>query len=91
MDANTTKRITTDHDDADLELLDELDDGGEGLSEEELEQLLAEAIEAHAEESDEVARIDVATFRDCGVLTMNRGLVLTIGDAEFQITIVRSR
>jgi len=86
MDANTTKRITTDHDDADLELLDD-----EGMSEEDLEQLLAEAIEAHADENDEIARIDVATFRDCGVLTMNRGLVLTIGDAEFQITIVRSR
>ncbi len=90
MDANTTKRITTEHDD-DLELHDKLDDEIEGLSEEELEELLAEAIEAHADESDEVARIDVATFRDCGVLTMNRGLVLTIGDAEFQITIVRSR
>jgi hypothetical protein len=61
------------------------------MSEEDLEQLLAEAIEAHADENDEIARIDVATFRDCGVLTMNRGLVLTIGDAEFQITIVRSR
>jgi len=88
MDANTTKRIATDHDDADLELLDAWD---EGLSEEDLEELLAEAIEAHADENDEVARIDVATFRDCGVLTMNRGLVLTIGDAEFQLTIVRSR
>jgi len=91
MDATTTKRTATDHNDADLDLLDEFDDGDEGLSEEELEGLLAEAIEAHAYENDEVARIDVATFRDCGVLTMNRGLVLTIGDAEFQITIVRSR
>ncbi len=86
MDANA-KQITTEHDD-DLELLDDED---EGMSEEDLEQLLAEAIEAHADENDEIARIDVATFRDCGVLTMNRGLVLTIGDAEFQITIVRSR
>ncbi len=35
---------------------------------------------------------EVATFEDAGVMTMNRGLVVTMDDgAEFQITIVRSR
>ncbi len=89
MDANTTKRIAAEQDD-DLELQDE-DFEDEDMSEEDLEGFLAEAIEMDADESDEPRRIDVATFRDCGVLTMNRGLVLTIGDDEFQITIVRSR
>lgn len=33
----------------------------------------------------------VATFEEAGVLTMNGGVVLTLGDgSEFQITIVRS-
>lgn len=91
MDANTTKRIAAEQDD-DTELHDEdFNDEDEGMSEEDLEGFLAEAIEMYADESDEPRRIDVATFRDCGVLTMNRGLVLTIGDDEFQITIVRSR
>ena len=34
----------------------------------------------------------VATFDDAGVLTMNKGLVVTMDDgAEFQLTIVQSR
>ena len=34
----------------------------------------------------------VATFEEAGVLTMNRGLVVTMDDgAEFQLTVVRSR
>ena len=33
----------------------------------------------------------VATFRDAGILTHNRGLVLTLANgAEFQLTIVQS-
>ena len=88
MDANTAKRIAADHDDDEL---DAYDDEQEEMSEEDLEGFLTEAIEAFADESDEVDHVDIATFRDCGVLTMNRGLVLRIGDSEFQITIVRSR
>jgi hypothetical protein len=35
---------------------------------------------------------DAATFEECGILTNNRGLVLTLpGGQEFQMTIVRSR
>jgi hypothetical protein len=34
----------------------------------------------------------VATFEECGVMTNNRGLVLTLpSQDEFQITIVQSR
>jgi hypothetical protein len=33
----------------------------------------------------------IETFAEAGVLTMNKGLVVRIGKAEFQITIVRSR
>jgi hypothetical protein len=35
---------------------------------------------------------EVATFEECGVLTHNRGLVITLpGGDEFQLTIVQSR
>jgi hypothetical protein len=56
----------------------------------ELETFLAEAIEAYAEAS-EVSRPRISTFADAGVLTANRGLVVRIGTAEFQVTLVRSR
>ncbi|MFZ5787407.1 MAG: hypothetical protein ACOY3Y_13270 [Acidobacteriota bacterium] len=59
-------------------------------SEVELETFLAEAIEAYAEAS-EVSRPRISTFADAGVLTANRGLVVRIGTAEFQVTLVRSR
>ena len=59
-------------------------------SEDELETFLAEAIEAYAETS-EVSRPRISTFADAGVLTANRGLVVRIGTAEFQVTLVRSR
>lgn len=89
MDAKTAKQAAAEIEDELVEF--EGDDDQEEMSEEELEGFLAEAIEAFADENDEVDRVDVATFRDCGVLTMNRGLVVTIGDSEFQLTIVRSR
>jgi len=35
---------------------------------------------------------DVATYAEAGVLTMNTGLVVTLGNGqEFQVTIVQSR
>jgi hypothetical protein len=88
MHAKTDKQ--TEIEDADRDDFED-DDEQEEMSEQDLEGFLAEAIEAFADESDEVDHADVATFRDCGVLTMNRGLVVTIGDSEFQLTIVRSR
>jgi len=56
-----------------------------------LEAFLSEAIELFADESELLERVDTATFEDRGVLTLNRGLVVTIGDQEFQLTIVRSK
>jgi hypothetical protein len=45
----------------------------------------------HPEEESVVRLGSVRTFADRGLLTQNAGLVLRIGDAEFQLTIVRSR
>jgi hypothetical protein len=58
--------------------------------EEEFEEFLAEAIEAYAESSD-VPRPRIRTFRRAQLLTSNHGLLVRIGDAEFQLTIVQSR
>jgi hypothetical protein len=38
-----------------------------------------------------VPRVRVQTFEQAGVLSTNHGLVVQVGDQEFQITIVRSR
>jgi hypothetical protein len=54
------------------------------------ETFLAEAIEAYAEAC-EVARPRISSFADAGVLTGNQGLVVRIGSAEYQVTLVRSR
>jgi hypothetical protein len=35
--------------------------------------------------------VRVETFADAGLMTNNMGLVVRIGDSEFQIQIVRSR
>ena len=59
-------------------------------SEAKFETFLAEAIEAYAETC-EVARPQISSFADAGVLTGNQGLVVRIGAAEFQVTLVRSR
>lgn len=59
-------------------------------TEQEFETFLAEAVEAYAESSD-MRRPDVSTFAEAGLLTMNRGVVVRIGGAEFQVTVVRSR
>jgi hypothetical protein len=59
-------------------------------SEAELETFLAEAIEAYAEAS-EVARPQIRSFAEAGVLTTKHGLVVRIGATEFQVTLVRSR
>jgi hypothetical protein len=62
----------------------------EDLDEEEFETFLADAICYYAEE-DNVPRTHIRTFAEAGLLTGNRGLVVHVGDAEFQVTIVRSR
>ncbi len=57
------------------------------ISEKRFEGKLARLLERRLERSGG----NVTTFRDAGVLTMNRGLVLSLpGGQEFQITIVDS-
>jgi hypothetical protein len=65
-------------------------DRDDDMSEEDLEDFLAEALEALADESG-LPHPRIRTFADAGVLTGNRGLVVRIGGAEFQVTVVRSR
>lgn len=69
---------------------DEVESEFEEMDEEESETFLAEAIREFAEENDG-PRTRTRTFGEAGVLTSNKGLVVRIGDAEFQVTIVRSR
>jgi hypothetical protein len=65
---------------------DELDE----MSGEQFQSALAQAIETLAEEND-APHTSVGTFQEHGLLTQNHGLVVSIGQAEFQITIVKSR
>jgi hypothetical protein len=58
-------------------------------TEDAFEQFLADALNSHAEDNGTSLRI--ATFAEAVVLTRNKGLVVRIGDAEFQVTIARSR
>lgn len=59
-------------------------------TEQEFGTFLAEAVETYAESSD-MPRADIRTFAEAGLLTMNRGVVVRMGGAEFQTTVVRSR
>lgn len=71
-----------------------MEDQEHELSDRDLENLLAEAPELFAEDAEDPAMdagVEVTTFEAAGVLTENRGLVIRIGDAEFQVEIVRSR
>jgi hypothetical protein len=54
------------------------------------ETLLMNVIE-ESDEIDEKKAITVSTFSAEGLLTSNRGLVVRIGDDEFQLTIVKAR
>ncbi len=58
------------------------------MSEQEFEHFLAIAVEGYADAMG-APMTNISTFREAGVLTNNRGLVVRIGDAEFQVTIVR--
>jgi len=65
------------------------------MNEERFESLLATMLEEHAdldENDDDVVVAEVVTFRDAGVLTYDRGLVVRMVDgSEFQVTLVQSR
>ena len=69
---------------------DEVESELEDMDEEEFETFLADAISDYAEEND-APLTRTRTFGEAGVLTNNKGLVVRVGDAEFQVTIVRSR
>lgn len=56
------------------------------INEYELQEMLVELLKNEFDELD----IDVNTFEDVGMLTTDKGIVLNIGNREFQITIVRS-
>lgn len=58
------------------------------MSESEFAEYLMEAIEASAQENGEELP-EIHTFEGAGLLTSNKGLVVRIGRAEFQLTIVR--
>lgn len=59
------------------------------MSEEEFEAHLMDALHEYAEENDE-PEPEIETFERAGLLTDNHGLVVRIGDAEFQVTIIRT-
>lgn len=59
-------------------------------TEHEFETFLAEAVEAYGESSN-MPQPDIRTFVEAGLLTTNRGVVVRMGGAEFQVTVVRSR
>jgi len=69
---------------------DEVESELEDMDEEEFETFLADAISDYAEEND-APLTRTRTFGEAGVLTNNKGLVVRVGDAEFQVTIARSR
>ena len=67
---------------------EDFNDDLEEMSEEGFQGFLGDAIREWAEENDAPpTRVD--TYADAGMLTKNKGLVVRIGEAEFQITIVR--
>lgn len=60
------------------------------MTEEGFEGFLADAIDGQAG-AEEMPTPLIRTYEEAGVLTMNRGLLVQLGETEFQITIVRRR
>ena len=67
-----------------------VDDEADGIDEARVCELITAGLEEIAE-SEDLGRVRVRTFEDAGVLTHNKGLVVRIGDAEFQVEVLRSR
>ena len=62
----------------------------ESMTEQDFEDFLTEAIGLYAEQtSTPLARL--RTFAEAGLLLKNKGLVIDLHDAEFRISIVKSR
>jgi hypothetical protein len=67
-----------------------MNDEARGMSEEDFQGFLGDAIRKWAEENDAPStRVD--TYAEVGMLTSNKGLVVRVGDSEFQVTIIRRR
>jgi hypothetical protein len=62
----------------------------ESMSEEELEDFLTEAIGLYAE-STRTPIDSLRTFAEARLLLKNRGLVLALGNAEFRISLTKTR
>lgn len=62
----------------------------ESMSAEELEDFLTEAIGLYAEET-RTPLDSLRTFTEARLLLNNRGLVLALGNAEFRISITKTR
>ena len=56
-----------------------------------VQDLVMEALDLLNAEPDDDDAMSILTFADVGMLTQNAGVVLRIGDQEFQISLVRSR
>ncbi len=57
-----------------------------------LDNNLSEAIhDLEDDDSSQGRKVEIRTFREAGVLTNDDGLVLRVGNREFQITIIRSK
>jgi hypothetical protein len=75
-----------------LEWIDEQAPETEETTEEEFCNVLQELLEEGLPEQLQAGRTArIATFEQAGVLTRNRGLVVRIGESEFQVTVVQSR
>jgi len=62
----------------------------ETMSEEEFEDFLTEAIGLYAEQT-KTPLARVRNFAEAGLLLKNKGLVVGFQDAEFRVSIVKSR
>ena len=60
------------------------------MDEEDFEEFLTQALEDFADDND-LPRMRISTYEQAGLLTRNHGLVVQIGDGEYQLQIVRSR
>lgn len=74
----------------DIDANDEEFDPESDACEGNIETLLSDLLEEFAD-SMPGWRIRTETFEEAGMLTTDRGIVLSIGKLEFQISIVRSR
>ena len=75
---------------SDHPILDRRQELPETMTEEDLEDFLTEAVGLYAEQTKTpVSRVQ--TFTQAKLLFKNRGLVIGIGNAEFRVSIVKSR